>query len=87
MEILRPRPACAQDFRFPSAPGKPEGYFTGRDSIPAFPSFRGTDRSRMEEARAAVMYLASPLGRQVQGLLPALQVSDNVKDGDSRWSQ
>lgn len=44
MEILRPCPARAQDFWFPSAPGKTQRYFTGRDLIPAFPSFKGTDR-------------------------------------------
>lgn len=87
MEILCLCPACAQHFRFPSAPGETYQYFTGRELIPAFPPFSGTHRSPMEEPCAVVTYLISSLRRQVQCLLLAIQVSNNFKDGESTQSQ
>lgn len=41
----------------------------------------------MEEPCAVVTYLISSLRKQVQGLLLALQVSNNFKDGESTQSQ
>lgn len=71
VEILHPCPACAQDFRFPSAPGKTEQYSAGRHLIPAFPSFRGTDKTTYGGGMSSSKVFSLPSWKASAGFVTA----------------